>query len=343
MNPAVATALIALLLIGPVVSRIVEEHIEVFFAAVGVVAMTLAGAWEWDVLADAVTVPLWITIAVIVAGLVFDWMRQWMDRVMVRMRERVALPLLCGSAVFAIALLSAVITAMVAALVLVETAGLLRLNPVARLRVVVVGCFAIGLGSSLTPLGGPLSTLAASGLGLGATGLFNLLAPYVLPGMVACAILGAIFVLGDKAKGASPAVVLALAHLGETFVGALLRGLKVYVFIAALVLVGHAFAPLVVIWLPKLGRGALFWANMASAAMDNATLVAVEIHAMDSARAREAIIALLIAGGMLIPGNIPNIIAAASLRIRAAEWAKLGVPIGLALLGIYFAVLQAAG
>jgi predicted cation transporter len=71
--------------------------------------------------------------------------------------------------------------------------------------------------------------------------------------------------------------------------------------------------------------------------------VAVEIHAMDSARAREAIIALLIAGGMLIPGNIPNIIAAASLTIRAAEWAKLGVPIGLALLGIYFAVLQAAG
>lgn len=343
MNPAVALALIALLLLGPVVSRTVEEHIEIFFAAIGVVAMTLDGAWGWDVVADAATVPLWITIAVIVAGVVFDWMRDWMDRVMVRMRERIALPLLCASAVFIIALLSAVITATVAALVLVETAGLLRLSTGARLRVVVAGCFAIGLGSSLTPLGGPLSTLAANGLGLGATGLFNLLAPYVLPGMAACAILAGIFVRGDQAEGASPAVVLALAHLSETLVGALVRGMKIYIFIAALVLVGRAFAPLAAIYLPKLSREALFWANITSAAMDNATLVAVEIRAMDTARAREAIIALLVAGGMLIPGNIPNIVAAAALRIRAAEWARLGVPIGLALLGIYFALLEAAG
>ena len=39
---------------------------------------------------------------------------------------------------------------------------------------------AIGLGSSLTPLGGPLSTLAASGLGMGFGGLFAMLAPYVV-------------------------------------------------------------------------------------------------------------------------------------------------------------------
>jgi len=48
---------------------------------------------------------------------------------------------------------------------------------------------------------------------------------------------------------------------------------------------------------------------------------------------------LLIAGGMLIPGNIPNIVAAGRLKISMKEWAKIGVPIGIILLVIYFAVL----
>ena len=51
------------------------------------------------------------------------------------------------------------------------------------------------------------------------------------------------------------------------------------------------------------------------------------------------IIALLVAGGMLIPGNIPNIVAAGTLRIGAGSWAKIGIPMGLVLLGIYFAIL----
>ena len=56
----------------------------------------------------------------------------------------------------------------------------MRLGPRARVRITVAACFAIGLGSSLTPLGGPLSTLAAGGLGMGFGGLFAMLAPYVV-------------------------------------------------------------------------------------------------------------------------------------------------------------------
>jgi predicted cation transporter len=52
-----------------------------------------------------------------------------------------------------------------------------------------------------------------------------------------------------------------------------------------------------------------------------------------------AVMALLIAGGMLIPGNIPNIVAAGRLKINMKEWAVIGVPIGLALMIIYFVVL----
>jgi len=48
---------------------------------------------------------------------------------------------------------------------------------------------------------------------------------------------------------------------------------------------------------------------------------------------------LSIAGGMLVPGNIPNIVAAGRLKISMKEWAKLGLPIGFALMAVYFVIL----
>jgi predicted cation transporter len=48
---------------------------------------------------------------------------------------------------------------------------------------------------------------------------------------------------------------------------------------------------------------------------------------------------LLIAGGMLVPGNIPNIISASKLGITSKEWARLGVPIGLVSMVIYFVII----
>ena len=344
MNSAVGVTLIGLLLVGPVVSRAIEEEIEIFFLAIGLLAMTLAGAWRWEVAVRAAQVPLGITLTVIVADIAFGRVRGLMDRALEWIQARVARPWLCAGAVLVIALLSAMLTAIVAALMLAELVELMRLGPRARARVTVAGCFAIGLGSSLTPLGGPLSTLAASGLGMGFGGLFAMLAPYVLPGMLACAIVAGFFATSDDGAGASAAAAaLTLVLIRESVVRALIRGLKIYVFIAGLVLVGDAFAPLAARYVPMLGHSALYWANTISAAMDNATLVALEVHAMDPARAREAIIALLAAGGMLILGNIPNIVAASALRIGAGEWAKVGIPMGLALLGIYFALLGAAG
>jgi predicted cation transporter len=338
VSPAAAVVLLGLLLLGPVVSRAIEERIEIFFLAMGLLSMTLAGAWRWEVVGRAARVPLWITLAVIAADVVFGSVRGAIDRALGWAQARIARPLLCGGATLAIGLLSAILTAVVAALMLAELIELMRLGPRARTRVAVAGCFVIGLGSALTPLGGPLSTLAASGLGLDFGGLFAMLAPYVLPGMLACAIAAGFYAMGDDGLDAAagvPTVVL----IRESVVLALLRGLEVYCFIAGLVLVGEAFAPLAARYVPLLRHSALFWANSVSAAMDNATLVALEMHPMDPARAREAIVALLVAGGMLIPGNIPNIVAAGALRIDAAGWAKIGVPMGLALLGIYFALL----
>jgi predicted cation transporter len=52
---------------------------------------------------------------------------------------------------------------------------------------------------------------------------------------------------------------------------------------------------------------------------------------------------LLIAGGMLIPGNIPNIIAAGKLGITSREWAEVGVPLGLVLMSVFFVILFVPG
>jgi predicted cation transporter len=221
--------------------------------------------------------------------------------------------------------------------VLVEVVGLLHLHDGARTRVVVAGCFAVGLGAALTPVGEPLSTLAASALHLGFLGLFDLLAPWVIPGIVAMAILAGYFAAGEYFE-APPGV-----HVRETWSAIIWQGAKVFGFVAGLVLISEAYAPLAQRFVPMLSDAALFWANTISAVLDNATLVALEVRAVQAERARDIIIALLISGGMLIPGNIPNVIAAGVLKIESGQWARIAIPIGLVLLGIYFAVLAMAG
>jgi predicted cation transporter len=89
---------------------------------------------------------------------------------------------------------------------------------------------------------------------------------------------------------------------------------------------------------------ALYWVNMISAVLDNATLAAAEIGpALSIMQIKSALIGLLISGGMLIPGNVPNIVAAGRLRITSKEWARIGVPMGLVLMAVYFVILYVVG
>ena len=61
--------------------------------------------------------------------------------------------------------------------------------------------------------------------------------------------------------------------------------------------------------------------------------------ALGRSQQRAALMGLLISGGMLIPGNIPNIVAANRLGIRSGEWARVGLVIGLPLMALCFGVL----
>jgi predicted cation transporter len=334
MNLTAAIFVMLLLLIGPVAIRWIERNLEVYILAIGILAIALSGAASIEVIQSALTQPIVITIAVLVAGFVFRESREKLDEAFDWMRTRVRRPLLTAVSIFILAMLSSVITAIVAALVLVEIVGLLHLHDERRTDVIVAGCFAIGLGSALTAAGGPLSTLAANALHFGFFGLFTLLAAWVIPAVVGSSILAGYFARGEYYEApAGP-------HVRETMLGIIIQATKIFGFVAGLVLIGYAYAPLARHYVPMLTDAELFWANTSSAVLDNATLVALELHAMSLARARNAILALLIAGGMLIPGNIPNVVCAGALHIPSGRWARVAIPIGLVMLGIYFAALQ---
>jgi len=334
MNHASAVAILVLLLFGPLAVAKIEHNIELYCLALGVLATILGAGFTPELVSEALHEPVAISVAVIVAAFLFGRTRRMLDRVFRRLRMRVSRPVLTAASIFVIASISSVITAIVAALVLVEVTGLLHFARDKRVRVTVAGCFAIGLGASLTPLGEPLSTLAAGALNLGFFGLFHLLAPWVFPGVLASSIVAGAFARGEYDE--APAG----AHVHQSYTAIFVQAAKVFAFIAGLVLISSAYGPIANEYVSKMSNDLLFWANTVSAALDNATLVALEVHRMAIPRAREAILALLVSGGMLIPGNIPNIVSAGALRIGSAAWAKLGVPMGLVMLGIYFAVIK---
>jgi predicted cation transporter len=334
MNHASAVVILALLLFGPLALTTIEHNIEVYCLALGVLATLLGTGFTRELILEALHEPVAISVAVIVAALLFGWLRPGLDRVFERLRQQVPRPVLTAASVFVIASISSIITAIVGALVLVEVIGLLHLAGEKRVRVTVAGCFAIGMGAALTPLGEPLSTLAARALDLEFMGLFHLLAPWVFPGVLVSSIVAGAFARGEYHD--APAG----AHVRQSYGAIFFQAGKVFAFIAGLVMISSAYGPIANEYVSRMSNDLLFWANTVSAALDNATLVALEVHSMTLPRAREAILSLLISGGMLIPGNIPNIVSAGALRIGSAAWAKIGVPMGLVMLGIYFAVIK---
>jgi len=335
MNHVSALVILLLLLFGPLAITSIEHNIELYCLGLGILATYLGTGFSQELVAEAMHEPVAISIAVVVAAILFGWSESWLERIFGRLRGRVSRPLLSASAVLVIAAISSIITAIVAALVLVQVIAMLHFEREKSVRVTIAGCFAIGMGAALTPLGEPLSTLAARALNLGFFGLFTLLAPWVIPGVVASSIVAGVFARGEYDDS------YAVAQVHQSYAEILAQAGKVFAFIAGLVLISDAYTPIANEYVAKMSNDLLFWANTVSAALDNATLVALEVHKMTLPRAREAILALLISGGMLIPGNIPNIVSAGALKIGSAQWAKVGVPMGLILLGIYFAVIKA--
>jgi predicted cation transporter len=126
-----------------------------------------------------------------------------------------------------------------AALILSEAVSLLRLDRRAEIATTVFGCFAIGLGGGLTPLGMPASSLVLAALHEDFWYLARLLGPFVLAGIVLVAI--PILFLSKRASELVPP----LTSEGDSWAPVLIRAGKVYIFIAGLVSLSAGLRPVV--------------------------------------------------------------------------------------------------
>ncbi|RPJ33460.1 MAG: DUF1646 domain-containing protein, partial [Planctomycetaceae bacterium] len=301
--------------------------------------------WSGHLVVDALLDPIRlkhpIVEAVLVAGLLFGFFRDRMRRHVMGIERAVGQRFFLFLVVVLLGLLSSVITAIIASLVLAEIITGLRLDKKIETRLVIVTCFSIGLGATLTPVGEPLATIAVAKLAgepyhAGFWFLFQKLALLIIPGVVALGIV-AMFLRGKEVTYAESISESKMEKLSDVFI----RAGKVYLFVMALVLLGTGFQPLIDKYVIHLPTAALYWINMISAILDNATLTAAELSPkMSLIQIRSILMGLLIAGGMLIPGNIPNIICAGKLGVKSREWAVFGIPLGLAMMIVYFIVLQ---
>src|ERR1700736_5033149 len=147
MSPSAAALILGLLLAGPLLSNVIERNLEVYCLILGALGVTLARAWSRELIWRAASAPRAITVAVLIAGICFGHFRPALDAAFRRLRTRLSRPLLTAATVVLIGLVSSLITAIVAALMLIEAIGMLRLEHRSRNQVAVAGCFAIGLGA----------------------------------------------------------------------------------------------------------------------------------------------------------------------------------------------------
>jgi len=338
MDFMVAGLIVILLLVLflPFTVKKVEHNLEIFLFVMGVAAVLVSGVFSTGLLIHALEDPIMITIAVLVAGLLFKWLAGPLEKGVTALVRVMPVRLFLALVVIVLGFLSSVITAMIAALVLVEIVSVLRLDRRSELTAVVLACFSIGLGAVLTPIGEPLSTIAVSKMNGDFFYLLRLMSEYVAPGVLLFGLLTFVLVK-PRANGEG----LKADRVTENYKEIILRAAKVYLFVMALVFLGSGFEPLINLYIIDLHPYLLYWINIISAVLDNATLAAAELSPlMGVATVKAVLLGLLISGGILIPGNIPNIIAAAKLKITSREWARLGLPIGLALMIVYFVVIM---
>ncbi|HUX38362.1 MAG TPA: DUF1646 family protein [Rectinemataceae bacterium] len=326
----------------PFLVKWVEENLEIFLFVMGTLAVTVTAQWSLPLVEEGLLEPIKISAAVLVAGFLFLVARSGINRLVNRMSILMGVRLFTFLVIFVLGILSSAFTAIIAALLLVEIVSHLSLDRKSEIRLVVIACFAIGIGAALTPIGEPLSTIAIAKLRgepyhAGFWFLFKALGAYIVPGVFVFALIGSFLV----AKGGRDEERLH-EDRQEGLRDVLIRTGKTYLFVMALVFLGTGFKPIIDEYVSKIPSAGLYWINMISAILDNATLTAAEVGpSMSLHQISSAILGLIVAGGMLIPGNIPNIISAGKLKIKSGEWAAIGLPFGLAAMAVYFVAILA--
>lgn len=228
--------------------------------------------------------------------------------------------------------ISSLITDIVATIIFVEVVNYLKLDRKSEVNLVIIGCFSIAFGAVFTPIGTPVSTIVYAKLDNFWYLLFHV-GKYVLLGIISLGIISMFLVSRREING------IQITRINETSKDFGIRMFKLSIFLMAIFLFVIGFGHMIELYINPLSTEMIYWANTVSAILNNNIFPAIEIHkGMEPLQINSILLSLLISGGMLIPGNIPNMVAANRLAITMREWAKLGVPLGMVLLIVYFII-----
>ena len=348
--------ILVLVLLLPLLSKKISRNMEPFFLLMGILALTIShflsggiSGWSSEIVVNALKAPLFIDSipfgifqVVLIAGLVLSLFYKPFYNFIDSAIKKMGVPVFLFLLIVGLSLVSSIISVIVASVILSEVMVVLPLERDKKINATIIACFALGLGAVLTPIGEPLSLITIAKLSgepyyAGFTFMFSLLGRYVLPCIIFIALFGAIY----STRGVSiNNIEMTADHDPESIKTVLWRSIKIYLFIAGLTFLGEGLMPLVIWYFSKLPPVLLYWINMISAVLDNATLASAEIGPnLSILQIKSALMGLLISGGMLIPGNIPNILCADKLKISGKKWAKLGIPMGLVLMVVFFLIL----
>ncbi|MBP2020123.1 putative cation transporter [Symbiobacterium terraclitae] len=333
-------AILLLVLTLPFLFKAVEHQLEIFLFVMGVAAALISGVMDQHLIVKALEEPIMISGAVLIAGILFKLLQTRLQAGIQATLRVVPFKVFAFLVMAVLGLASSVITAIIASLVLVEVVSALKLDRKTEVNFVILSCYAIGIGAALTPLGEPLATIAISKMGGDFWYLVRTIGIYVIPTVIGLGIFAGFFLKGRPGAAAAEAGPAAEATAGESYKDVVVRALKIYLFVMALTFLGEGFKPLIDTYVLGLPSQALYWINMISAVLDNATLTAAELSpAMSLTQVKAVLMGLLISGGMLVPGNIPNIVSASKLKIGSKEWARTSVPIGLVPMVVFFFIV----
>jgi predicted cation transporter len=154
----------------------VEENLEVFLFICGIAALSVSSfatlhgetfGWTATIVIEALKAPVMITTVagipvgivqmVLVVGLIIYFAHTQFQGAIQTMVDRVPLSALIFFLVCGLGIISSIISAILAAIILVEIICALPLGRQEKIGVTVISCFSIGLGAALTPLGEPPS------------------------------------------------------------------------------------------------------------------------------------------------------------------------------------------
>ncbi|SHG33774.1 DUF1646 family protein [Ornithinibacillus halophilus] len=326
--------ILLIVLFSPFIAKPVEQNLEFFLFVMGIIAAIISGVLTKELWIKALENPINITLVVLLASLLFKWLKGHVERFITKLTQVLEMHIFLTLMIVILGLLSSIITAIVAAIILVSIISILPIDKKTEIRIVILACFSIGFGSVLTPVGEPLATITTSKLNQDFSFLFQLVGMEVIVGVLVIGIFALFFIRPTQLNKE------AIHDKPESYKSILIRSIKIYVFVMGLTFLGSSYETLVNRYLLDLQVGYIYWMNMVSAVLDNATLASAEISpAMESDTIRFILLSLVVSGGMLIPGNIPNIIAANKLDITSKEWAKYGLPLGLTMMIIVFVYL----